>query len=85
MGSRLPLIVGFGGFNASGRSSGHQGYMRTIYESLSHAEQHKTLTSLANLMGLEEWIPEQVLNGTLIRQIENRYFDVTFSPLCKIY
>ena len=48
----LPVIVGFGGFNAAGRSSSHQAFCRTVLESLPSSEQHSTIASLACLMGL---------------------------------
>jgi hypothetical protein len=32
--ARIPLIVGFGGVNAAGRTSGHHSYRRTVVESL---------------------------------------------------
>jgi acetoacetyl-[acyl-carrier protein] synthase len=48
----LPLIVGFGGYNAAGRSSSHQAFRRMIFESLSPAQQQETIVSLACLMGL---------------------------------
>lgn len=53
--ARLPLIVGFGGFNAAGRSSGHQAYRRMVLESLTEAEQQETLASLAVMMGLVKY------------------------------
>ncbi|MFQ3309200.1 MAG: acetoacetyl-[acyl-carrier protein] synthase, partial [Porticoccaceae bacterium] len=48
----LPVIVGFGGFNAAGRSSSHQAFRRMVLESLPSSEQHSTIASLACLMGL---------------------------------
>jgi len=51
----LPIIVGFGGYNAAGRSSSHQGFRRTVVESLSPVERNKTLVGLACLMGLVRW------------------------------
>ncbi|WP_438950932.1 beta-ketoacyl synthase [Porticoccus sp.] len=51
----LPVIVGFGGYNAAGRSSGHQAFRRTVIESLPLAERNKTLLGLACLMGLVKW------------------------------
>lgn len=48
----LPVIVGFGGFNAAGRSSGHQSYRRMVLESLDASEQEETLLALAVLMRL---------------------------------
>ena len=48
--TRLPVIVGFGGFNAAGRSSGHMAYQRLIFESLGERSKSKVVTSLANLM-----------------------------------
>ncbi len=52
MSSRLPVIVGFGGFNAAGRSSFHHGYRRTIIESLNAEDRQQTLVGLATLMKL---------------------------------
>ena len=48
----LPVIVGFGGFNAAGRASFHHSYRRTIYDSLSTEAKQVTVGSLAALMGL---------------------------------
>ncbi|PKM28904.1 MAG: beta-ketoacyl synthase [Gammaproteobacteria bacterium HGW-Gammaproteobacteria-11] len=50
--SRLPVIVGFGGYNAAGRSSFHHGFRRTVIESLPVAERQETLAGLAVLMKL---------------------------------
>ncbi len=50
--SKLPVIVGFGGFNAAGRSSFHQGYCRTVLESLPVHQQEETIAGLAVMMGL---------------------------------
>ncbi len=52
MGKSLPVIVGFGGYNAAGRSSSFQSFRMMVLESLSETEQRKTLVSLACLMGL---------------------------------
>ena len=49
---RLPVIVGFGGFNAAGRSSFHQAYQRTVVESLPVHQRQETLAGLAVMMGL---------------------------------
>ena len=48
----LPVIVGFGGFNAAGRSSSHQAFRRMVLESLPINEQHDTIVGLACLMSL---------------------------------
>lgn len=50
--SSLPVIVGFGGFNAAGRSSGHHAYRRMVIETLPAAERQETLAGLAVIMGL---------------------------------
>ena len=52
MSASLPLIVGYGGYNAAGRSSSHQAFRRMILESLPHDQQQQTIVSLACLMGL---------------------------------
>jgi acetoacetyl-[acyl-carrier protein] synthase len=50
--SRLPLIVGFGGYNAAGRSSAHHGFRRTVIESMDSHSRQETLAGLAVLMQL---------------------------------
>ena len=50
--TNLPVIVGFGGYNAAGRSSFHHGFRRTILDSLSSEDQIQTLCGLAVLMQL---------------------------------
>ena len=49
---RLPVIVGFGGFNAAGRSSGHHAYRRMVIESLLPKDRQETIAGLAVMMGL---------------------------------
>ncbi|NVK38510.1 MAG: beta-ketoacyl synthase [Gammaproteobacteria bacterium] len=48
----LPLIVGFGGYNAAGRSSFHHAYERLIFDALSIKERRLALANLAILMGI---------------------------------
>ncbi|MFI8480318.1 beta-ketoacyl synthase [Pseudomonas sp. NPDC078700] len=50
--SRLPVIVGFGGYNAAGRSSFHHGFRRTVIESMDLASRQATIAGLAVLMKL---------------------------------
>lgn len=54
--SSLPVIVGFGGFNAAGRSSGHHAYRRMVIESLPDEERRETLAGLAVMMGLVSYL-----------------------------
>ena len=49
---RLPVIVGFGGVGAAGRSSFHHAYDRTIWGSLDDTRQRTTVTALAAMMNL---------------------------------
>lgn len=63
--TNLPVIVGFGGYNASGRSSFHHGYRRTVLSSLDAPKQQSTLLSLAALMKLVRFE-----NGVYIDQDE---------------
>lgn len=49
---RLPVIVGFGGYNAAGRSSFHQGFSRMVFDSLSGAQQQDVLLGLATMTQL---------------------------------
>jgi len=48
----LPIIVGFGGFSAAGRYSGHQAYRRMVIVSLPSQARQETLAGLAVMMGL---------------------------------
>ncbi|PAU63768.1 beta-ketoacyl synthase [Pseudomonas indica] len=50
--SRLPVIVGFGGYNAAGRSSFHHGFRRTVIDSLDPRARQETLAGLAVMMKL---------------------------------
>ncbi len=49
--SKLPVIVSFGGVNAAGRSSGHNGFRRLIFDQTNAAAQKATLQQLAALTG----------------------------------
>lgn len=71
----LPIIVGFGGINAAGRSSGHNGYKRTVIDSLDKAQADATWQSLAGLMGCKADATDHMRQHTLIRRIEAQYFD----------
>ncbi len=48
---RLPVIVGFGGINAAGRSSFHHAYRRMVLDALPQADRLATLLGLATLTG----------------------------------
>jgi len=50
--SSLPVIVGFGGFNAAGRSSFHHAYQRMVIENMPQKERENTLLGLAAMMKL---------------------------------
>ena len=50
--SQLPVIVGMGGVNAAGRTSGHQAFRRTVLSALDADTQASTLTGLAAMMRL---------------------------------
>ena len=52
MKSRLPVIVGFGGYNAAGRSSFHHGFRRTVIESMDTRARQETIAGLAVMMKL---------------------------------
>ncbi len=87
--SRLPVVVGFGGINAAGRSSFHQGYRRLVLDALSRQNTHDTLAQLGRLMRLEaadasSLVQEHeatIRRHTLMRRIEPQYFDVSAMPL----
>ncbi|WP_027896554.1 beta-ketoacyl synthase [Zestomonas thermotolerans] len=57
--SRLPVIVGFGGYNAAGRSSFHHGFRRTVIESLDATARQETLAGLAVMTKLVKVVDGQ--------------------------
>ncbi|MCB1705906.1 MAG: beta-ketoacyl synthase [Halioglobus sp.] len=75
---RLPVIVGFGGVNAAGRSSGHHAFARMTHAAQAASRRERTLASLATLMGLPaDAAPAQyILDNTLVRRIGTEHFDV---------
>ena len=75
---RIPVIVGFGGINAAGRSSGHHAYGRMVYPALPAAQRQRTLASLATLMAIKSGNEREqyILDHSLIRRIETGHFDV---------
>lgn len=50
--SHLPVIVGMGGVNPAGRTSGHQAFRRTVLDALPDDDQTRTLLGLAAMMRL---------------------------------
>ena len=77
---RLPVIVGFGGINAAGRSSFHHAYRRMVIDALPQDTANNTWAALAALAG-RDWDGSDTLRaelaaGTLIRRIEDNHFDV---------
>ncbi len=84
--SRLPVIVGFGGINAAGRSSFHHGYRRLVIDALPEAQAESTWHALAQVMnidvsgGLTPDIMSQIRANTLIRRIGADHFDTENIP-----
>lgn len=75
--SRLPVIVGFGGYNAAGRSSFHHGFRRTVLESMEPAARQETLAGLAVMMKLVKVVDGQYQdtdgNSLDLAAIEQRF------------
>ena len=77
----LPLIVGFGGINAAGRSSDHQAFRRLIMDTLTPSETARTVNQIGALIGLgpdismNEAQARYVLENTLIRRIHPDWFN----------
>ena len=91
--SRLPVITGFGGVNAAGRSSLHNAYRRMVFDALDSKKQQGVLASLRQMMigsdDLSDYKVSQqrLLDGTLIRKIEADLFDtqqVSFRESVKV-
>ena len=80
--SRLPVIVAQGGVSPAGRTSGFHGYRRLVLECLNDPSQRETLAALRALRNLPEGSGrEDILSGTLIRQLESNLFDHKAIPI----
>ncbi len=68
--SRLPVIVGFGGVNAAGRSSFHHAYRRMVSESINDHERTQAYLALASMMELVSYRDQAFYDteGTLINE-----------------
>ncbi len=74
---KLPVIVGFGGINAAGRSSFHHSYRRMVHEVLPEDVTEPMFKGLAALMNQPENTDKaSLLEQTLIRKIEKQTFDL---------
>ncbi len=77
---KLPVIVGMGGMNSAGRSSGFHSYKRMVCDVLTAEDMANTWCDLANRMGISDRSVvsandiEMIKQGTLVRRIE------TFDP-----
>lgn len=80
---RLPVIVGFGGYNAAGRSSFHHGFRRMVIESMDPQARQETLAGLAVMMKLVKAEGGRYLaeDGTPLspEDIERRYAERIFA------
>lgn len=76
----LPVIVGFGGVNAAGRSSFHHGYKRTVIDKISQNLARDTWQSLAVLTGTNASDTQWLSQNTLVRKIDTACFDVNAVP-----
>jgi acetoacetyl-[acyl-carrier protein] synthase len=74
---KLPVIVGFGGINAAGRSSFHHGYRRMVHDALPAEATEPMFKGLAALTNQPvDTDKETLLAQTLIRKIEKQTFDL---------
>ncbi|GAB2714694.1 beta-ketoacyl-ACP synthase FabY [Halomonas garicola] len=86
--SHLPVIVGMGGINPAGRTSGHQAFRRTVLDALPADQQRQTVQGLAALMRLvepgstadAESLRAAVLEHTLVRRNEDPAFSAPGLP-----
>jgi acetoacetyl-[acyl-carrier protein] synthase len=79
--ARIPVVTGFGGINAAGRSSGHHGYRRVVIDALDDATAQETWHSLAAIMNIQGDMTAEVRRyieaHTLVRKLETQYFDAS--------
>ena len=81
--TRLPVIVGFGGYNAAGRSSAHHAFRRMVIESLDSESRQQTLAGLAVMMNLVKVVDGQYLSldasPLTLAELESRYSEQILS------
>ncbi|TNF32571.1 MAG: beta-ketoacyl synthase [Gammaproteobacteria bacterium] len=75
----LPVITGFGGVNAAGRSGGHHGYRRMVIDALPAPLAAATWQDLAALTGQQDrdWLAA----NSLVRKIGPELFDTEQVPM----
>ncbi len=74
---KLPVIVGFGGINAAGRSSFHHAYRRMVHDALPDSVTEPMFQGLTTLTNQPQGTSkETLLSQTLIRKIEKQTFDI---------
>ncbi len=76
----LPVITGFGGVSAAGRSGGHHAYRRMVIDALSDAQAQQTWQDLAALTG-HAADPAWLASNTLVRRIGPELFDTEQVPM----
>ena len=72
--SNLPLIVGYGGINAGGRSIFDFSHQRMVFDEINTKQQKEVLLSLGHLMGTND--KDTILNKSLLRAIDTDFFNV---------
>ena len=72
--SNLPLIVGYGGINAGGRSIFDFSHQRMVFDDIDLNQQKEVLLSLGHLMGTND--KDTILNKSLLRAIDSDFFNV---------
>ena len=72
--SNLPLIVGYGGINAGGRSIFDFSHQRMVFDEINAKQQKEVLLSLGQLMGTND--KDTILNKSLLRTIDGDFFNV---------
>ena len=75
----IPLIVGFGGLSAAGRSAFHIAYNRLVIEEIDKSDKLQTFASLAIMMNLVNYEKEQFYTlekkKISLEEIEQKYGD----------
>ena len=84
--TNLPVIIGFGGINAAGRSSSHHSYRRLIAEHLNSKDRNEMLTGLATLSNVVNYTDGQyqmadsgdkITENQIAKQLQQQLMDST--------
>ena len=71
---KLPVICSIGGINSAGRTSNEMSYKRMVFNNLDSDLKKEVISDLDSISDLER-SEEEILRGTLVRQLNKKLYD----------